>query len=144
MLVRQPMRTLPSAADTAAAPRRFGARLEPFDSYWQGTRNLEQGFCQFEAYYRANYLPRLPKDPGTWIAVLSCGPGYLVNALVRAGYRHVIGVDADPAKIAHAKARGLPCEVASAFNFLAAQPHRPAFSLSGPSRASSSARSRSG
>lgn len=102
-------------------PRTFAARLEPFDTYWQGNRDLRKGFQQFDIYYRANYLPRLPVDRDTRIAVLSCGPGYLVHSLVKAGYRQVVGVDADPAKIHHALDRSLPCLTASAFPFLAAQ-----------------------
>ena len=108
--------------DRTAERTTFTARLEPFDSYWQGTRDLDKGFRQFETYYRVNYLPRLPADRNVQIAVLSCGPGYLVNALLKAGYRNVIGIDANPAFVKHATDRNLPCEVASAFDFLAARP----------------------
>jgi SAM-dependent methyltransferase len=95
---------------------------EPFDTCWQGTRDLERGYRQFATYYKTNYIPRLPTDRAARVAVLSCGPGYLVNTLVAAGYRHVVGVDADPARVRHARDRGLPCEVASAFPFLEARP----------------------
>jgi 2-polyprenyl-3-methyl-5-hydroxy-6-metoxy-1,4-benzoquinol methylase len=105
--------------DVLRTNRSFAARTEPFDTYWQGTRDLDKGFRDFEIYYRANYLRRLPPDRNARVVVLSCGPGYLVNTLVRAGYRNVVGVDADPAKIKHARDRGLPCEVASAFDYLA-------------------------
>lgn len=98
--------------------RNFSARTEPFDSYWQGTRDLDKGFRSFQQYYAVNYLPRLPSDRNSRIVVLSCGPGYLVNCLVEAGYRNVLGVDSDPEKISHALEHGLPCEVASAFSFL--------------------------
>ncbi len=107
---------------SAGDERQFAARLEPFDSYWQGTRDMTKGFRQFAAYYRANYLPHLPADRDTKIAVISCGPGYLVNTLVREGYRNVIGIDADPWKIQHALDRQLPCECASAFPFLSQHP----------------------
>ena len=94
------------------------ARTEPFDSYWQGTRDLDKGFRLFRQYYAVNYLPRLPSDREARIVVLSCGPGYLVNCLVEAGYRHVLGIDSDPEKVRHAIERGLPCSVASAFPYL--------------------------
>jgi 2-polyprenyl-3-methyl-5-hydroxy-6-metoxy-1,4-benzoquinol methylase len=114
------VQTVRRLEDILRPNRSFSARTEPFDTYWQGTRDLDKGFRDFEIYYRANYLSRLPQDRHARIVVLSCGPGYLVNALVRAGYRNVIGVDADPAKIHHARDRGLPCTVASAFDYLAA------------------------
>jgi SAM-dependent methyltransferase len=100
--------------------RTFSARAEPFDSYWQGTRDLAKGFRDFEIYYRANYLPRLPRDRQSSILVLSCGPGYLVNALQHAGYGRVLGIDSDPVKVAHALERKLPCRVERAFEHLAA------------------------
>jgi 2-polyprenyl-3-methyl-5-hydroxy-6-metoxy-1,4-benzoquinol methylase len=118
------MSTEPAEALRAAEvhPRTFAARAEPFDTYWQGTRDLRKGFRDFEIYYRANYLKRIPADRNTSILVLSCGPGYLVNALVRARYTRVLGIDSDPAKIAHAVERGLPCRAEAAFDHLAAHP----------------------
>jgi SAM-dependent methyltransferase len=101
------------------APRRqLAARLEPFDSYWQAPKDVESGFSSFAAYYRANYLNRLPEDRNTRILVVSCGPGYLVNVLAQAGYTSVAGIDSDPAKVEYARKRGLPCEVAEAFPYL--------------------------
>jgi SAM-dependent methyltransferase len=38
--------------------------------------------------------------------------------LVQAGYTNVLGIDSDPAKVAHATRHGLPCESAQAFPFL--------------------------
>jgi 2-polyprenyl-3-methyl-5-hydroxy-6-metoxy-1,4-benzoquinol methylase len=108
--------------EAARQKRAFAARTEPFDTYWQGTRDLDKGYRDFEVYYRANYLKRLPRNADARIVVLSCGPGYLVNALVRAGYRNVLGIDADPEKVKHAIERGLPCTVASAFDYLSAHP----------------------
>ncbi|HKQ83708.1 MAG TPA: class I SAM-dependent methyltransferase [Steroidobacteraceae bacterium] len=105
------------------AERTFTARAEPFDTYWQGTRNLNEGFRSFATYYRVNYLPRLPADRAAKIVVTSCGPGYLVNALVQAGYRNVVGIDADAEKIKHARERSLPCAAASAFPYLEAHPN---------------------
>ncbi len=110
------------AEDPRPQRRTFAARSEPFDTYWQGTRDLTKGFRDFEIYYRANYLPRIPADRNISILVLSCGPGYLVNALQRAGYTRVLGVDSDPAKISHALDRKLPCRVESAFDHLASHP----------------------
>ena len=101
------------------APRRkLAARLEPFDSYWQAPKDVESGFNSFAAYYRANYLGRLPHDRNARILVISCGPGYLVNVLAQAGYKSVVGIDSDPAKIEYARKRGLPCEVSEAFPYL--------------------------
>lgn len=98
--------------------RQLAARLEPFDSYWQAPADVDSGYDKFAAYYRANYLPYLPKDRNVRILVLSCGPGYLVNLLRGEGYNNVIGIDSDPVKIAHAQRRGLPCETAPAFAYL--------------------------
>lgn len=105
-------------APVAPGPRRLAARLEPFDSYWQAPKDVEKGFSSFTAYYAANYLSRLPQDRSASILVVSCGPGYLVNMLREQGYRNVLGIDSDAAKVEHARRRGLPCETAQAFEFL--------------------------
>lgn len=102
----------PSRSDTLAA------RLEPFDSYWQAPKDVESGYKSFAAYYRANYLPHLPEDRNARILVVSCGPGYLLEVLKQAGYRSVVGIDSDPAKVEYGRRRGLPCETARAFEFL--------------------------
>ena len=118
---------LPPAADKlleAGLEPSLSARMEPFDTYWQGSRDLSRDYARFAVYYRANYLPRLPADRDAAIAVLSCGPGYLVKTLVDDGYRNAVGIDADPAKIRHAHERRLPCEVASVWPFLQANPGR--------------------
>jgi 2-polyprenyl-3-methyl-5-hydroxy-6-metoxy-1,4-benzoquinol methylase len=99
-------------------PRQLAARLEPFDSFWQAGKDIEKGYESFKAYYRANYLPHLPKDRDANILVISCGPGYLVNLLHELGYRHVLGIDSDSSKVAYATRRQLPCETAHAFSFL--------------------------
>jgi SAM-dependent methyltransferase len=101
-----------------AGGRQLAARLEPFDSYWQAPADVEKGYGRFAAYYRANYLPHLPAERGARILVVSCGPGYLVSLLRDAGYREVLGIDSDSAKIAHARRHSLPCEAARAFDFL--------------------------
>jgi len=100
------------------AERLLAARLEPFDSYWQAPKDVEKGFSSFTAYYKANYLPHMPADREARILVVSCGPGYLVNMLRQCGYRNVLGIDSDPAKVEVAKRHSLPCETARAFPFL--------------------------
>jgi len=101
--------------------RPLAARLEPFDSYWQAPKDVEQGRNSFTAYYKANYLPHLPRDREIRILVISCGPGYLLNMLQESGYRNVLGIDSDPAKVELARKHALPCEVARAFPFLEAK-----------------------
>jgi SAM-dependent methyltransferase len=99
------------------APK-LAARLEPFDSYWQAPADVDSGYKSFSAYYKANYLPHLPTDRNAKILVVSCGPGYLVDLLAMSGYRNVLGIDSDAAKVEHARRRGLNCEAAEAFPFL--------------------------
>lgn len=113
------MNTQPVTSIAAPARRReLAARLEPFDSYWQAPEDVESGYRSFAAYYRANYLPHLPADRNARILVVSCGPGYLVDVLARAGYRQVVGIDSDEIKVRHARGRALPCECATAFEYL--------------------------
>ena len=102
----------------------LAARLEPFDSYWQAPKDIEAGYSSFAAYYRANYLPHLPAGsrcahPGDQLR-----PGLLLNVLAQAGYRNVVGIDSDPAKVEHGRRRGLPCEAAEAFPYLERMPRR--------------------
>jgi SAM-dependent methyltransferase len=113
---------LPTDTPSTTVGRRcrvLAARLEPFDSYWQAPKDIDRGFVSFAAYYRANYLQRMPEDRTSRVLVVSCGPGYLVKMLRDAGYDQVIGIDSDAAKIAHAVKRELPCQAATAFEFLA-------------------------
>ena len=102
-----------------APKRRLAAKLEPFDSYWQAPKDIDSGYKSFVAYYRANYLPHLPADKSARILVVSCGPGYLLNLLAKSGYQFVTGIDSDAAKVEHGRKRGLACEVAEAFPYLA-------------------------
>ncbi len=113
-----------AAVPAAEAPAtvELAARLEPFDSYWQAPQDVEKGFRSFVAYYRANYLPHLPEDRDANILVVSCGPGYLVSMLRDCGYRRVLGIDSDPAKVEVALRHHLPCETARAFPFLRGKP----------------------
>ena len=108
-----------SVISPARPPAKLAARLEPFDSYWQAPADVESGYKSFSAYYRANYLPHIPTDRSARILVVSCGPGYLVDLLAAAGYRNVLGIDSDGGKVEHARHRGLNCEVAEVFPFLA-------------------------
>ncbi|HEY6823374.1 MAG TPA: class I SAM-dependent methyltransferase [Steroidobacteraceae bacterium] len=107
-----------SPLQASIEPRRLAARLEPFDSYWQAPKDAEKGFDAFAAYYRSNYLPWMPQDRAARILVISCGPGYLLKMLQDHGYAAAFGIDSDPAKIAIAQRKSLPCEVAHAFEFL--------------------------
>ena len=111
-----------AATPPTTPTRQFAARREPFDSYWQGSRNLAKDFDSFRTYYNVNYVPRLPRNRDARILVTSCGPGYLVNTLVRAGYRNVLGIDSDIEKVQRAVERGLSCAMASAFAYLEEHP----------------------
>ncbi len=98
--------------------RALTARMEPFDSFWEGPEDVEKGYARFYEFYRRNYLPHVPEDRGAAILVVSCGPGYFVETLVRQGYRGALGIDSDPAKVEHARRRGLDCRVERAFPYL--------------------------
>jgi 2-polyprenyl-3-methyl-5-hydroxy-6-metoxy-1,4-benzoquinol methylase len=97
---------------------KLSARIEPFDSYWQAPHDVERGYKSFYQYYKHNFLPHIPKDKHARILVVSCGPGYLVNLLREQGYDNVLGIDSDPAKVAHATRRQLNCRTEHAFPFL--------------------------
>lgn len=97
------------------------ARIEPFDSFWEGPEDVEKGYRTVYAFYRHNYLKHVPEDRDTPILVVSCGPGYFVDMLVRHGYRNVTGIDSDDAKAEHGRRRGLDCRCERAFPFLAAR-----------------------
>jgi len=96
------------------------ARLEPFDSFWEGPEDVEKGYHSFGKFYRANYVRYLPADRDANILVISCGPGYFVNVLAELGYSRVLGIDSDPGKAALGAARGLNCRVGTAFEELSA------------------------
>ncbi len=98
--------------------RRLTAKIEPFDSFWEGPDNIDSGYGKFYAFYRHNYLRHLPEDRTARILNVSCGPGYFVNLLTALGYRNVVGIDSFPDKLAHARKRGLNCMEATAFEYL--------------------------
>lgn len=94
------------------------ARIEPFDSFWEGPEDVAKGYKQFGQFYRVNYLPHVPDNKQAHILVISCGPGYFVNLLHEQGYTNVLGIDSFADKIQHAQAKGLNCQTAAAFPFL--------------------------
>jgi 2-polyprenyl-3-methyl-5-hydroxy-6-metoxy-1,4-benzoquinol methylase len=103
----------------------LSARLERFDSFWEGPEDVERGYRTVVQFYRVNYLRHLPPDRNARILVISCGPGYFVSLLQQAGYRNVLGIDSHPEKVAHAARHGLNCRVGTAFEELeaAGEPH---------------------
>jgi 2-polyprenyl-3-methyl-5-hydroxy-6-metoxy-1,4-benzoquinol methylase len=94
------------------------ARMEPFDSFWEAPDDIARGYARFGRFYEANYLELVPDDRDARILVVSCGPGYFVSLLHERGYRRVVGIDSDAAKVEWARARGLDCRVARVFSFL--------------------------
>lgn len=94
------------------------AQIEPFDTFWEAPENIEKGFSKFQKFYQRNYFHHLPPDKGSRILVISCGTGYFVESLRNAGYRNVMGIDSDAAKVEYAVGRGLNCQHANAFPFL--------------------------
>lgn len=96
----------------------LSARLEPFDSFWEGPDDVEKGYDTFGQFYRHNYLKYIPPDKEANILIVSCGPGYFVNLLQGDGYHNVLGIDSYADKIAWAQKKGLNCQTARAFPFL--------------------------
>lgn len=94
------------------------ARMEQFDSFWEGPEDVEKGYDSFGKFYRANYMPYMPKDRNVRTLVISCGPGYFVNVLQEEGYTNVLGIDSDYEKVKYAPLRNLNCMVANAVDFL--------------------------
>ena len=107
-------------SDTRAVEPDLTAKIEPFDSFWEGPEDVEKGYTTFFEFYRRNYLEHLPADRKASILVISCGPGYFVDMLARHGYEDVIGIDSDGEKSEHGRRRGLDCRMERAFPFLAA------------------------
>ena len=94
------------------------AKMEPFDSFWEGPENIEKGYITLYKFYKYNYLKYIPEDRDTNILVISCGPGYFVDMLNRNGYKNVLGIDSFPEKVKHAHHRQLNCRVDEAFYHL--------------------------
>ena len=98
--------------------KKLSAKIEPFDTFWEGPENVEKGYGTFGKFYRTNYLKRLPKEKNANILVISCGPGYFLNFLENEGYTNVFGIDSCTKKTNHALSKGLNCKVANAFDYL--------------------------
>jgi SAM-dependent methyltransferase len=98
--------------------RELTAKIEPFDSFWEGPEDVEKGYQKFYKFYKHNYLKYVPADRQANILVVSCGPGYFVNLLVKEGYTQVTGIDSFEEKIEYAQRHNLNCRAASAFEFL--------------------------
>lgn len=97
----------------------LAAKIEPFDSFWEGPEDVEKGYDKFYQFYKHNYLKHLHRDASASILVISCGPGYLVNTLNAHGYANVVGIDSFPDKVAHGAKKGLNCQTARAMEWLA-------------------------
>jgi SAM-dependent methyltransferase len=104
-----------------ATTRELTAKMEPFDSFWEGPSNIEKGYTSFAKFYRHNYLKHVPAQKDAQILVISCGPGYFVNLLKNEGYSNVTGIDSFEEKIKYARQRNLNCEVANAFEYVEAR-----------------------
>jgi 2-polyprenyl-3-methyl-5-hydroxy-6-metoxy-1,4-benzoquinol methylase len=113
--------------DKVSPETEFTAQIEPFDSFWQAPTNIEKGYSQFSQLYRHNFLKYVPKNKDANILVVSCGPGYFVNLLVKEGYSDVLGIDSYPEKVKYALEKDLPCRVEKAFGFL--QQNKNAFDM---------------
>ena len=101
-----------------AAVRELTAKMEPFDSFWEGPEDIQKGYSTLYKFYKYNYLPHFPDDKDSQILVISCGPGYFVDMLNRNGYRNVLGIDSIPGKVKHAQERKLNCMATDAFGYL--------------------------
>jgi 2-polyprenyl-3-methyl-5-hydroxy-6-metoxy-1,4-benzoquinol methylase len=104
--------------DCTARGTDLTAKIEPFDSFWEAPDNIERGYASFFQFYKSNYLKYVPAAKSSRILVISCGPGYFVNLLVKHGYQNVLGIDSDPSKIQYAKDKNLNCRVDRAFSYL--------------------------
>ena len=94
------------------------AKIEPFDSFWEGPEDIEKGYSKFLAFYKDNYFPHLPQQKNANILAISCGPGYFVNMLKLEGYTHALGIDSRESQISRAEQKGLNCQQAHAFEYL--------------------------
>jgi nucleoside-diphosphate-sugar epimerase/2-polyprenyl-3-methyl-5-hydroxy-6-metoxy-1,4-benzoquinol methylase len=96
----------------------LSARMERFDSFWEGPEEIEKGYRTLGQFYRVNYLKYVPTDRASRILVISCGPGYFVNLLNKECYTNVLGIDSHAEKIAHAVSHDLNCKTDIAFEHL--------------------------
>lgn len=105
-------------ADQPLSSHTLSARIEQFDSFWEGPDDVEKGYTSFGHFYRENYLPYMPKRRDVRVLSISCGPGYFVKMLKDEGYTDVLGIDSEFEKVKYAPAKGLNCIVTSAVEFL--------------------------
>ncbi len=96
----------------------LSARMERFDSFWEGPEDIEKGYRTMVQFYRVNYLKYIPAKKDSRMLVISCGPGYFVHLLKYEGYTNVLGIDSDAEKVAHAVRHALNCKVDTAFEHL--------------------------
>jgi nucleoside-diphosphate-sugar epimerase/SAM-dependent methyltransferase len=115
---RQERNTMNPRAEFALKRMELTAKIERFDTFWEGPEDVEKGYYSFYKFYKKNYLKYIPKDKKSSILVLSCGPGYFVNMLKKHGYLDVLGIDSDPEKVKYAVEKNLNCRAEEAFPFL--------------------------
>lgn len=111
-----------AVAAAPPVPEELAARIEPFDSFWEGPEHdVEGGYARFHQFYKVNYLQHVPEGRDASILVISCGPGYFVEMLKRHGYTRVVGIDSFAEKLRPGQDRGLDLRHARAVPFLATQ-----------------------
>ena len=71
----------------------LSAKIERFDSFWEGPENVDKGYRALGQFYRVNYLKHVPANRDARLLIISCGPGYFVNLLNQEGYTNVLGID---------------------------------------------------
>lgn len=103
------------------------AKMEPFDSFWEGPEDIQKGYGTFYQFYKVNYLPHMPKNKAAAVLVISCGPGYFVNMLAKQGYTNVLGIDSDQGKVQYARDKSLNCRADRAFPFV--EDHKGSFDV---------------
>jgi len=96
----------------------LAAQIEPFDSFWEGPSDVEKGYNKFLAFYKDNYLEHVPFDKSARIIAVSCGPGYFINMLNKAGYTNSLGIDSRKSQIDWCKKNGLNCEQQRGFEYI--------------------------
>lgn len=96
----------------------LSAKMEAFDTFWEGPDDIEKGYSTLYQFYKSNYLKYMPENKGVDTLVISCGPGYFVDMLNRNGYSNVLGIDSDPIKIKPGVDRGLNLIAERAFEYL--------------------------
>ncbi len=97
----------------------LSAKIEPFDSFWEGPEDIESGYDRFGLFYRDNYMPYIPKDKAAKILVISCGPGYMLNVLKEEGFTNVLGLDSFEYKVEYAQSKGFNALAEPALDYLA-------------------------